>query len=199
MKILVVLGHPRKGSFNHAIAEHAAASLKECRHTIFFHDLYQEKFDPVLSREEIDSFGASDTLTKRHCQELMEADGIIIVHPNWWGQPPAILKGWIDKVLRAKVAYRFDQGDKGEGKPRGLLKAKKALVYNTSDTPHEREKGFFGDPLETLWKTCIFDFCGIKQFRRKTFSVVVTSSAEEREQWLYTVSNDVKEEFPPEA
>lgn len=55
------------------------------------------------------------------------------------GQPPAILKGWVDRVIRAGVAYEFAEGDSGEGVPIGLLKAKSALVFNTSNTLEERE------------------------------------------------------------
>jgi putative NADPH-quinone reductase len=52
-----------------------------------------------------------------HCGEIARAEGIIIVHPNWWGQPPAIMKGWIDRVFRPGVAYRFTEDDKGDGVP----------------------------------------------------------------------------------
>jgi len=45
------------------------------------------------------------------------------------------LKGWIDRIFRPGVAYEFNEGDKGEGIPVGLLKAKKAIVFNTSNTP----------------------------------------------------------------
>jgi NAD(P)H dehydrogenase (quinone) len=196
MKVLVVLGHPRKGSFNHAIADRCISALKESGHSVFFHDLYGEGFDPVVTYDEMISFERADALTKKHCKELKEADGIIIIHPNWWGQPPAILKGWMDKVFRPKVAYQFEAGDNGDGVPRGLLKAKKAIVYNTSDTSLAREKKHFGDPLETLWKTGIFDFCGVKQFRRKTFSVIVTSTPEQRKGWLDGISKEIKKEFP---
>ncbi|MFZ2456027.1 MAG: NAD(P)H-dependent oxidoreductase [Candidatus Altiarchaeia archaeon] len=199
MKVLVVLGHPRKGSFNHAIADRCVSALKESGHIVFFHDLYEERFDPLITWDEIGSIDKANALTRKHCKELEEAEGIIIIHPNWWGQPPAILKGWIDKVFRAKVAYQFDAGDKGEGIPRGLLKARKAIVYNTSDTPPAREKKQFGDPLETTWKNCIFDFCGVKQFRRRTFSVIVTSTLEQRKAWLDEVSKDIGKEFPEGA
>ena len=94
-------------------------------------------------------------------REIAQAQGIVIVHPNWWGQPPAILKGWVDRVLRPEVAYRFREGDAGDGVPVGLLKAKAAVVFTTSNTPRERELASFGDPLETLWKNCIFGLCGV--------------------------------------
>ena len=123
-------------------------------------------------------------MIEKHCRELRAADGIVIVHPNWWGQPPAILKGWIDRVLRPGVAYRFEEGDSGEGVPVGLLKASAALILNTSNTPDEREHAVFGDPLEALWKRCIFGLCGVRTVRRRMFSVVVTSTPEQRHRWL---------------
>ncbi len=132
----------------------------------------------------------------RHCREIAEADGIVIVHPNWWGQPPAILKGWVDRVIRPGVAYEFLEGDKGEGVPKGLLKARAALVFNTSNTPEERERDVFADPLETLWKNCVFGLCGVGNFYRKMFCVVVTSSANERTRWLEEVEDTVSRYFP---
>ncbi len=121
---------------------------------------------------------------RRHCEELRSADGIVIVHPNWWGQPPAILKGWVDRVVRPGVAYRFEEGDSGEGVPVGLLKAKAAVVFNTSNTIEDRERAVFGDPLEALWRRCIFDLCGVRDFHRRTFRVVVTSTLDQRRAWL---------------
>jgi glycosyltransferase involved in cell wall biosynthesis len=78
----------------------------------------------------------------------------------------------VDRVLRPDVAYRFLEGDSGEGIPVGLLQAKAALVFNTSNTPMERELAVFGDPLEMLWKNCIFGLCGVPMFLRKNFGVV---------------------------
>jgi NAD(P)H dehydrogenase (quinone) len=54
----------------------------------------------------------------------------------------------------------------------------------------------FGDPLEALWKTCIFNLCGVKTFYRKMFSVVVTSTAEQRGAWLQEVEGVVNDYFP---
>jgi len=96
------------------------------------------------------------------------------------GQPPAIPKGWVDRVIRPGLAYEFLEGDGGEGVPVSLLKAKCALFFNTANTPEEREMEVFGDPLETLWKSCVFGLCGVSDVRRRTFSVVVTSTPEER-------------------
>jgi len=193
---MLLLAHPVAGSFNHAIAATAADALSANGREVFFHDLYGEGFDPLLPGAEIERGAELPPEIARHCRELKEAEGIIVVHPNWWGQPPAILKGWIDRVIRPGVAYEFLEGDGGEGVPRGLLAGKKALVFNTANTPAEREREVFNDPLELLWRNCIFDLCGIEEFHRRTFTVVVTSTEKERKEWLEEVRRTVGENFP---
>ncbi|MCR1985009.1 NAD(P)H-dependent oxidoreductase [Blautia coccoides] len=196
MKISVILGHPYENSFNSAIAEAVIKSLKENRHTVRFHDLYRENFNPVIPKEELVSDQTKDDLVKLHQQEIQDADGIVIIHPNWWGQPPAILKGWVDRVLRENIAYAFPEGDNGGGLPIGLLKAKTGLVINTSNTPALREIEQFGDPLNRLWKDCIFDFCGVSDFHRIMFGVVADSSISDREKWLRQTGSFIKQYFP---
>jgi putative NADPH-quinone reductase len=196
MNVLVVVAHPSTSSFNRAIADTVAQTLRSCGYEVMFHDLYQEGFDPVLPDSEIAKDSLLGEVIEKHCREISGADGIVVVHPNWWGQPPAILKGWIDRVLRPGVAYEFLEGDDGEGVPIGLLKAGVALVFNTSNTPKEREVEAFGDPLETLWKNCIFSLCGVKSFHRKMFGVVVTSTPEQRTEWLGEVREILRGYFP---
>lgn len=195
MKISVILGHPGKGSFNHAIAGRTIQTLKNNGHDVVFHDLYEERFDAILPYTESPKGAALDPVVQKHCNEISGANGIIIIHPNWWGQPPAILKGWVDRVIRAGVAYEFLEGDSGEGVPVGLLKAKTALVFNTSNTPAEREQKVFGDPLEVIWKNCIFDLCGVKNFYRKMYGVIATSTLEQRILWLEDVRETVNHFF----
>jgi len=196
MKISVILAHPDSASFNYAIAKTAIEAIKANGHKVFFHDLYREKFDPLLPTEEIANDAELPDAIKQHCEEIAAADGIVIVHPNWWGQPPAILKGWVDRVVRADVAYEFLEDDSGEGVPKGLLKAKAALVYNTSNTQSQREKNVFGDPLETIWKNCIFGLCGVDNFHRRMFNVVITSTESQRKNWLDSVRQDIDIVFP---
>ncbi len=91
------------------------------------------------------------------------------------------------------------EGDSGEGVPVGLLKASKAVVFNTSNTNPERELRVFGDPLETLWKNCVFGLCGVKHVHRRMFTVVITSSEAQRKAWLAEVAKIIAEEFPNRA
>ena len=191
MQILVVIGHQHQGSFNHAIAAAAVEELKAAGHRVIFHDLYEENFDPILTQEECAKDAVLPAEIEGQIVELLESDGYIIVHPNWWGQPPAILKGWVDRVIRPGVAYEFLEGDSGEGVPNGLLKAGAAIVFNTSNTEMERERRTFGDPLETIWKNCIFGLCGVRNFHRRMFGIIVTSTEDQRKMWLDTVRKDV--------
>jgi len=64
--------------------------LRSNGHGVIFHNLYEEKFDPILPHSEAPKESPLDTVIRQHCSELAKADGIIIIHPNWWGQPPAI-------------------------------------------------------------------------------------------------------------
>ena len=195
MNVSVILGHPNPLSFNHAIAHAALHVLKGLGHTIFYHDLYAEGFYPNLPLAEFDENAELPSDIRNYCEELRSSNGIIVVHPNWWGQPPAIVKGWIDRVFRPEVAFKFLEGDKGEGVPLGLLEATSAFVFNTSNTPEDREIKVFGDPLETLWKNCIFGLCGIENVFRRNFGVVVTSSEERRKIWLDEVKQTIKNYF----
>lgn len=196
MRISVILAHPDPESFNHAIAFKTVDALMANGHKVVFHDLYAEAFDPLMPAIEFAKVAPLPADIAGHCREIAAADGIVIVHPNWWGQPPAILKGWVDRVIRPGVAYEFLDGDGGEGVPRGLLAACSAVVFNTSNTPPARESAVFGDPLETIWKHCIFGLCGVTDVHRETFSVVVTSSPEQRQRWLQRAVDIISAVYP---
>ena len=196
MRISIILAHPDKNSFNHAIAQRVVERIDGNGHQVFFHDLYHEAFDPLLYSAEIPEEAPLPGFIANHCREIAEANGIVVVHPNWWGQPPAILKGWIDRVIRPGVAYTFLEGGSGEGVPKGLLKAKAAIVFNTSNTEATRERKVFGDPLETIWKHCVFGLCGVNCFHRRMFGVVVTSTEMQRKAWLDEVGSDMDKFFP---
>ncbi len=191
MNVYVLVGHQKQGSFCHAIAAAAIEELKALGHEVIYHDLYAERFDPILLHEEIPKGSAQDPIVEQHCREVAAADGFLVVHPNWWAMPPAVLKGWLDRVLRQGVAYQF-----GPGGVEPLLAGKRAVVLTTSNTPRDDELRLFGDPLENLWKTCIFGFCGITDFYRRNFESIVMSTLEDRRGWLDEVRAIVRKRFP---
>lgn len=193
MLALVVVASPNPSSFCHAMASDAIKVLAASGYDVAFHDLYAENFDPVQSTGEQSNTVSTDQLVEQHCRELAGASLIFVCHPNWWGQPPAILKGWVDRVFRLDTAYGYPVGVGPEGIPVGLLRARVAFVFNTSNTLPERESALFGDPLETLWKDCIFRLCGVSSVVRRMYSPMSTSTSEERSEWLGEVRSLVRD------
>ncbi|MFJ9518514.1 NAD(P)H-dependent oxidoreductase [Kitasatospora sp. NPDC101801] len=191
MRIGVYLAHPRPGSFNHAMYDAVVGELRERGAEVVAHDLYAEGFGPLLSAEETGTVGAADAAqdpqVALHRTEVGTLDALVFVHPNWWGMPPAVLTGWVQRVLAPGVAYKLGAA---EGEPAGLLKAGRALVLNTSDTPAERERDEFGDPLERIWAACVLPYVGVGEVRRVVLRTVGDSTAAERAAWL----DDVRRE-----
>ena len=191
MKVLLILGHPKPNSLNHAIAEHSAAVLKELGHEVIFRDLYQERFDPVLpAGEENLPEEELPPYLQDHLRNFKEAEGIIIVHPNWWGGPPAILRGWVDRVVRTHSCYNFT--------PEGIVShvgGKIVQIFSTSNTPRDVEVNVYGDPIENFWKVVVFSLLGTRSFERRNFESVVLSTSEERKGWLEEVATTIQRRF----
>jgi NAD(P)H dehydrogenase (quinone) len=184
---LVITANPSPTSFSHAMANAATQVLRDLGYVIRPHDLYAEGFNPVQPVGETKNTMSDDQLVERHCSELKEADLILVFHPNWWSQPPAILKGWIDRVFRLNTAYAYPLGIGLDGVPVGLLKARAALIFNTSNTPQAREEETFGDPLERIWKNSIFALCGVDCVIRRMYGPIASSTVEQRSEWLAEV------------
>jgi putative NADPH-quinone reductase len=184
LKASVILAHPYEKSLNHSIFRTVCEKLCELKTETFAHDLYIEKFNPVMTRKELGTDRSEDALVNLYAEELMASDLLFFIHPNWWGQPPAIMKGYVDRVIRPPYAYDFPPGESGGGLPIGKLKGKTGIVFNTSNTEESREEEVFGDPLEDIWKSCIFGFCGLESYYRKMFRVVADSDLKQRRLWL---------------
>ena len=191
MNVLIILGHPNKKSFNHSIAETCKEQIESNGHTVFFHDLYAENFNPLLHNVNANSNNSLDEQVKVHCNNLMKSDGIIIVHPNWWGQPPAIVKGWMDRVLLPGVAYDFVENENGEHTLIGLLKAQNAIIFNSSNSPYDKES----DPLASIWKNSVFNFCGVKNIEQRNCCLVTDSDDNQRDKWLEEVQGIISTRF----
>ncbi|CAL9337416.1 NAD(P)H-dependent oxidoreductase [Streptomyces sp. Tu 3180] len=184
-RIGVYLAHPRPGSFNHAVFDAVVHQLRDLGCEVLAHDLCAEGFAPELSADETETVrpatDAHDPQVALHRSEVAALDAMVFVHPNWWGMPPAVLAGWMQRVFVPGVAYKLGTA---EGKPEGLLKAGRALVLNTSDTPADREEAEFGDPLHRIWSACVLPYVGVADVRRVVFRTVTDSSRETRASWL---------------
>lgn len=195
MSILIILAHPGPGSLNHAIAYAIRDSLQTAGQNVILHDLQAEGFDPVYTAGEMPRDASMPPAIAQATREVVAAEGIVIIHPNWWSGPPAILKGWLDRVLRPGSCYRFQTGADGKGYVQSLIAARAGLVITTANTPDEVDLAVYGDPLENFWQKCIFGFFGVPRFKRLSFSPVIVSTPEQRSAWLAQAQATARELF----
>ena len=191
-KVLVVVGHPDvANSFNGAIARVASEALVAQGYEPVLRDLYAEGFDPVMPLDETNRpVEEAPEAIRAEMEQVKECVGMVFVHPNWWGTPPAILKGWIDRVVRNGFAYGFTEQGPWQG-----LSDKIVQVFTTSNTPRDYELEVYGDPLENFWKTIVFSLVGSKSFERRNFEQIILSDEKTRADWLAEVDATIRRRF----
>jgi NAD(P)H dehydrogenase (quinone) len=139
---LVILGHPDPGSFCASVAETYCATVREFGQEATLRDLYALGFDPVLKPEEVPHAGRSSQPAAELAQDLellRQADVIALVYPIWFGMPPAIIKGYVDRVLGSG----FTAQDIKRGKKHPVLHGKHLTLFTSSAStrPWLEEKG----------------------------------------------------------
>lgn len=138
MNLLVVYAHPVPTSFNAAIFETVKKSLTKAGHTLRVVDLYEENFQPVLTREEREAYlDNTELLTERvrdHVDNLHWAEGLVFVFPTWYYGPPAILKGWLERVWLPGVTFEVAT-KKGSKTTSKISHIKRLVVVTTSGSP----------------------------------------------------------------
>ncbi len=118
MRILYVYCHPVPESFHAAIRGAALAALRHAGHDVDLLDLYAEKFDPVLSEEGRRNYhdvSRNQTGVEPYVARLQSAEALIVQFPTWTFGPPAMLKGFFDRLWMPGVA--FDLTDPAHAKP----------------------------------------------------------------------------------
>lgn len=149
MNILYVYAHPNPYSFNAMLRDSALATLRELNQSVILSDLYVQQFDAVASWKDFNLqqpptepeqyFLAQNKAYQNHqlteaidieINKLSQADHIFLQFPFWWFSVPAIMKGWLDKVLVKGFAY-----DAGKVFANGLLKGKTASLILTTQSP----------------------------------------------------------------
>ena len=119
-KIFLVYGHYNEKSFNAAIRDTFIKTANENGNEVDCVDLYKEKFNPVFAGEKPDS------VVIDHQRRIEKSDIIVLIAPIWNFRMPAIVEGWIDKVLSPPWAFSFKKIFGNYGYPIGNLKGKKA-------------------------------------------------------------------------
>lgn len=111
MHILFVYCHPSEASFCAAIRDTAVAAARTAGHEVTLFDLYAENFDPVMHPAEWQGYEDASHLPPelvRHLATMVRVDAMIFIYPTWWDAPPALLKGWIDRLWRPSYAFHND-------------------------------------------------------------------------------------------
>ncbi len=116
MNVLVVLAHPNADSFNHAIAQQALDTLTSAGHDAHLLDLYALGSRAAMSAEERTAYHTDqpvlDPLIAAHIELIRRAESLVFIYPTWWSSLPAILKGWLERVMVPGVAFVFDDAGK---------------------------------------------------------------------------------------
>ena len=164
MHVLILYANPEPTSFCHALKEVAVARITAAGHTVTVSDLYAEDFNPVAGRHDFTTVADAARFhyqseqahaaanngfapdLQREQARFLAADLVITIFPLWWSGPPAILKGWFDRVMAYGVAYidgaRFDKG---------LFPGKRGLLcVTTGGTPQRFSEGDVYGPIEAI-------------------------------------------------
>lgn len=198
MHVLLVYAHPEPASFNGALRDAIVGETLDSGHSIDVSDLYAQGFDPVAGRGDfiqaaddvLFSYQAEQTAAAlsgsfvpdlaREQDRLKRADLLVLQFPLWWGGPPAILKGWFDRVAAYGVAYadgtRFDTG---------LFRGRRSLIsVTTGGTADRFSAGDVYGPIEEVLRPVQRLFLGYLGFELTAPHVIYAASrisATERE------------------
>jgi NAD(P)H dehydrogenase (quinone) len=178
--ILVIVGTPKPASLCDALAEAYAAGARNQGHMVRLIKLAELQFDPVLHV----GYDQSQTLEPDLLEaqrQIHWAQHLVFVYPVWWGGLPALLKGFLDRVLLPGFAFKYRDRSQRWDK---LLVGRSADLLVTLDTPPWYFRWVYGAPAHRQMTRTILGFCGIRTRRLEQFAPVRPSSEEQRQDWL---------------
>lgn len=153
MRVVVVVAHPDPSSFNHAIASTATRSLSKAGHQVTVLDLYDEEFRAQMSKSEWLAYHSErpllDPMAERHAEIVKQAEALVFVYPTWWSTMPAILKGWLERVLVPGVGFVFDEKQRVR---RGLTQVRRIVGISTYGSPRLYVKAIHDNGRRTLMR-----------------------------------------------
>ena len=179
MRCLLVLAHPRRdslcGALFDACAEGAREAGVECRELI----LSEMQFDPNVHAISPEQQPLEPDLVRAQ-RDIEWAEHMVFVYPTWWGTFPALLKGFLDRVLTPGFAFRHVTSDRWDK----LLAGRTADLITTMATPPLVYRFIYRAPGRQALARATLGYCGIRSARIEAFGPVVTTAASQRQQWL---------------
>jgi len=180
LKVLVILGHPRKASLCGALAHAYAAGAEEAGVELRRLNLAEMHFNPNVVAGSPRNQPAEPSI--QEAMELVQwADHLVFVFPTWWGTMPALMKGFLDRVLMP--GFAFEEHEDGPGWTK-LLTGKSAHLLTAMDTPPWVYRWIYKSPGLNGIARATLGFCGIAPVRTSVFGPVKQSDRQRRAQWL---------------
>lgn len=137
MLVAVVVAHPAEGGYCHALADRAVSGILAGGHEVVVLDLYRDGFAVAMSAAEREAYHGDspilDPLVERYADIVLRAEALVFVYPTWWSGLPAILKGWLERVMVPGVGFRFDERS-GKVRP-GLGHVRHLIGISTYGSP----------------------------------------------------------------
>jgi NAD(P)H dehydrogenase (quinone) len=170
VKHAVIFAHPKGQSFTASVANAYADEVRHLGHSVVIRDLYRMDFDPVLTESEL-PFAAGfrpgpDILAERRMLEGV--DVFALIYPLWLNAPPAMMKGYLDRVFGFGFAY----GKEGHSRP--LLQGRSLITFSSSGAPlHWVQQTGALDALGQLFDSYFAELCGLTFLERVHFGGIV--------------------------
>lgn len=163
MKILVIFAHPSDKSYNYSILQSVIKGLNEGNHEIKVNELNSLHFEPVLQDSELYKNEVPHNILKE--QDMVTwSELLFFIFPIWWWGPPAILKGWLERVLCLNFAYNYDIK---QNKLVGKLQDKKAIIISTaSSIPEQHYTELWQIDSHNKLVSSILSFSGITTIKK---------------------------------
>jgi NAD(P)H dehydrogenase (quinone) len=188
-KHAIIASHPDAESFTLTVANRYADAVRAHGHEAVVRDLYRLKFNPVLGSRERRGMPAKDVGLE--WAALGKVDVFVLVYPIWFGVPPAMLVGYVDRVFGAGRS----RGQDGEGGPGELLAGKRLVSLTSSGSMKAwlSEKGVLGS-LRTVYDRYFSDVFGFVETHRFHFDGIVEDlPARDVAMHLHEVENAARE------
>lgn len=179
-KILVINGHPNSESLNGALALKYAEGARQSGHEVKVIHLGDLSFDPILHKGYLKIQALEPDLVQAQ-KDILWAEHMVFVFPMWWGTVPALLKGFLDRVLLPGFAFKYHKEDPFWDK---LLKGRTGRIIFTTDAPWFWNWLVVGDPTIRMMKKAVLEFCGVKPVGVTQFDAIKTRSPQQIQKFL---------------
>ena len=174
MRYLLIDGHPEKDRLSMALLDHYADSLPQLDEIdrIALRDL---NYDPVFHSGRYDQPQKWEPDLEDAARKIDACDHLVIAFPMWWGAEPALVKGFLDRLLLPHFAFRYHDNDEFWD---GLLEGRSADALVTMDTPGFFLRFAYNNAIIHRWRKQILGFCGFKPARMHVFAPTRKGAAE---------------------